>query len=220
MAAKKKAVKAGAGAYAAGKAVRSNTYVQRLVEDDELRDNLRNAFDSARKAYARMSNGKGPAKSLMDDKKVHHDLHTAAESIRDASQQLRGRRTGRRKIGLGKVLLAGIVGAGLVLVLSEDARKAVLDKLFGAEKKEKDKVVVEKTRTEKKTDEARAGSWDCGCSRTGGFQADMCKEEGRGIFGENPQLEVTCCKGDLCNGAMSTKIFASVLSLFAFYMWK
>ena len=38
MAAKKKAVKAGAGAYAAGKAVRSNTYVQRLVEDDELRD--------------------------------------------------------------------------------------------------------------------------------------------------------------------------------------
>ena len=39
----------------------------------------------------------------------------------------------RRKIGLGKVLLAGIVGAGLVLVLSEDARRAVLDKLFGAE---------------------------------------------------------------------------------------
>ena len=33
MAAKKKAAKAGAGAYAAGKAVRSNEYVQRLMED-------------------------------------------------------------------------------------------------------------------------------------------------------------------------------------------
>ena len=70
MAAKKKAAKAGAGAYAAGKAVRSNTYVQRLVEDDELRDNLRNAFESARKAYTRMSNGKGPVKAVTEDKKV------------------------------------------------------------------------------------------------------------------------------------------------------
>jgi len=46
MAAKKKAAKAGAGAYAAGRAVRSNEYVQRLVEDRELRDNLRSAFVS------------------------------------------------------------------------------------------------------------------------------------------------------------------------------
>ena len=55
MAAKKKAAKAGAGAFAAGKAVRSNEYVQRLVEDEELRENLRSAFDSAKKAYGRMS---------------------------------------------------------------------------------------------------------------------------------------------------------------------
>ena len=58
MASKKKAVKAGAGAVAAGQAVRSNQYVKRLVEDAELRENLRNAFVSARKAYGRV-NGKG-----------------------------------------------------------------------------------------------------------------------------------------------------------------
>ena len=40
---------------------RENPYVQRLIEDDELRDNLRNAFDAARKAYGRATgNGKGP----------------------------------------------------------------------------------------------------------------------------------------------------------------
>src|SRR3954465_7380436 len=82
MAAKKQAAKAGAGAYAAGKAVRSNTYVQRLVEGDELRDNLRNAFESARKAYSRMSNGKGPVKAVAENKKVQRDLREAATSLK------------------------------------------------------------------------------------------------------------------------------------------
>ena len=67
---KKKAAKAGAGAVAAGKAARDNPYVQRLVEDDELRDNLRTAYESARKAYNRMANGKGPAKAIAGKKKA------------------------------------------------------------------------------------------------------------------------------------------------------
>jgi hypothetical protein len=116
----------------AARSVRSNPYVRRLMEDEELRENIRVAFEAAKHAYARMSNGKGPAKALMDDKKVQRDLRTAAESLREASQQLRGRRTGRR-FGLGKALLVAILGAALVLILSEEARKKVLDMLFGAE---------------------------------------------------------------------------------------
>ena len=131
MAAKKKAVKAGAGAYAAGKAVRSNTYVQRLVEDDELRDNLRNAFDSARKAYARMSNGKGPVKAVTENKKVQKDLREAATSLKDAAESLRdGKKKKRRK---GRLLLLAIIGGGVALAASEGLRKKVLDALFGAE---------------------------------------------------------------------------------------
>jgi hypothetical protein len=116
----------------AARSVASNPYLRRLIEDEELRENIRVAFEAAKHAYARMSNGKGPAKALMDDKKVQRDLRTAAQSLRDASQQLRGRRKGRR-FGLGKALLVAIFGAALVLILSEDARKMVLDKLFGAE---------------------------------------------------------------------------------------
>jgi adenylosuccinate synthase len=130
MAAKKKAAKAGAGAVAAGKAARSNAYVQRIVEDDELRDNLRTAYESARKAYGRMANGKGPAKSLLDDKKTQKELKEAATSLRDAADSLRGKKRKRRR---GRVLLLGIVGAGLALALSEGLRKKVLDALFGAE---------------------------------------------------------------------------------------
>jgi hypothetical protein len=129
MPAKKKAAKAGSGAYAAGKAVRSNPYVQRLIEDQELRENLRSAFVSARKAYGRV-NGKGPAKAL-DDKKVQRELKAAANSLRDAADALRGGR--KRKRRRGRVLLVAVVGAGLALALSEGLRKKVLDALFGAE---------------------------------------------------------------------------------------
>jgi hypothetical protein len=133
MAASRKAAKAGAGAVAAGKAARSNPYLSRLVEDDELRDNLRTAFTSARKAYERMSNGKGPT-AVMDDKKVQRDLREAATSLREAADSLRGSKKRKRKRrSLGRLLFVGIVGAGLALALSEGLRKKVLDALFGAE---------------------------------------------------------------------------------------
>ncbi len=129
MAAKKKAAKAGAGAYAAGKAVRSNQYVQRVIEDEELRENVRNAFVSAKKAYGRI-NGKGPVKAL-DDKKVQRELKEAATSLKDAADSLRGGK--KRKRRKGRLLMIALVGAGLALALSEDLRKKALDALFGAE---------------------------------------------------------------------------------------
>ena len=132
MAAKKKAAKAGAGAVAAGKAARSNPYLTRLVEDEELRDNLRGAYDSARKAYRRMANGKGPASVLMDDKKARKELKEAAHSLRTAADTLRSAKR-KRKSKLGRLLLLTIVGAGVALAASEGLRKKVLDALFGAE---------------------------------------------------------------------------------------
>jgi hypothetical protein len=129
MAAKKKAAKAGAGAYAAGKAVRSNEYVQRFMEDEELRENVRNAFVSAKKAYGRI-NGKGPVKAL-DDKKVQRELKEAASSLKEAADSLRGGKKKKRR--KGRLLFIALVGAGLALALSEDLRKKALDALFGAE---------------------------------------------------------------------------------------
>ena len=112
---------------------RENPYVQRLIEDQELRDSLRNAFEAARGAYGRATgNGKGPVKAVTSDKKVQKDLRVAAESLRQASEQLRAPRK-RKKSRLGRLILFGLVAAAVALVLSEDARKTVLDALFGAE---------------------------------------------------------------------------------------
>ena len=121
----RKAGKAAAGA-------RNNPYVQRLIDDPELRENVRQAFDSARHAYKRMNNGKPPAKALMEDKKIHRDLRDASESLREAADQLRGKRR-KRKHRLRRLMLLAIVGGIVALAVSEGARKTVLDKLFGAE---------------------------------------------------------------------------------------
>ena len=130
MAAKKKAASVGAGAVAAGKAAKDNAYVQALIEDDELRENLRTAYESARKAYGRMSNGKGPQAAL-NDKKTQKQLREAATSLRDAADALRDAKTKKKKRGRG--LLFIIVGVGLAFALSEGLRKKALDTLFGAE---------------------------------------------------------------------------------------
>jgi hypothetical protein len=112
---------------------RENPYVQRLIEDQELRNSLRNAFEAARGAYGRATgNGKGPVKAVTSDKKVQKDLREAAESLREASEQLRAPRK-RKKSKLGRLILLGLVGAAIALVISEDARKTVMDTLFGAE---------------------------------------------------------------------------------------
>ena len=131
MAKKTKAAKASAGAAVTG----ASPYVQRLIQDQELRDNIRNAYESGRSAYHRLNNGKAPAKALLDDKKLHKDLQSAADALRDAGDALREgpQKKRKRKGGIGKLLLLGLIGGGLALAVSEDLRNKVLDLLFGAE---------------------------------------------------------------------------------------
>lgn len=114
-------------------AARTNPYVQRLMEDEELRNNLRDALEAARGAYSRATgNGKGAVKAMTSDKKVQKDLRHAADSLREASDQLRAPKR-RRKGRLGRLILLAIVGGIVAMVVSEGARKTVLDALFGAE---------------------------------------------------------------------------------------
>lgn len=132
MAAKRKATKAGGGVWAAGKAVTHNPYVERLVSDRELRNNLRTAFESSRKAYERMANGRGP-QAIVDDKKTQKQLKDAAASLREVSDSLRGAGRKRRAKRRGGLVLFLLVGAGAAVALNEGLRKKALDLLFGAE---------------------------------------------------------------------------------------
>jgi len=124
-----KSTKAARGA-AKARAVGSNPYLKRLVEDDDLRESVKDAFEAARDAYDRLSSNGSVLDTAIDDKKVHKDLKVAAENLRDASNRIRGK---KKKSRLGRILLIGIAGAVLAIVLSEDLRKSLLDKVFGAE---------------------------------------------------------------------------------------
>ncbi len=111
---------------------RENPYVERLIEDEELRDSLQKAFEAAKGAYGRATSNGNTVKAVTSDKKVQRDLKSAAENLRDASEALRAPKK-RKKSRLGRIILLGLVGAAIALILSEDARKTVLDALFGAE---------------------------------------------------------------------------------------
>ncbi|MDP2711586.1 MAG: hypothetical protein Q8O56_10240 [Solirubrobacteraceae bacterium] len=134
MAAKDKAAKAAAAAQSA----KENPYFQRIIQDDELRDNMVVAFEAARNAYGRLNHGKSPTKNLIDDKKLHADLKRSADALRDASSALREAPKSatpkkKRKGGFGRILLLGIVGGVIAIAVSESLRNKLLDALFGAE---------------------------------------------------------------------------------------
>ena len=115
---------------------KANPYIQRLIEDAELRDNVRTALDSGKSAVNRLSSSKAPQKALLDDKKLQSELRAAAEALRDAAMALSDapkRSKPKRKLGLGRKLLFLVVAAGAALALSESLRSKVLDTLFGAE---------------------------------------------------------------------------------------
>ncbi len=131
MAAKEKIGKASEAARAAQR----NRYLQRLIEDEQLRGSLLAAYGAARSAYGRMSNGKPATQALFEDRKLQRELKDAACALRDASSSLREppKRRRRRGGGLGRAVLLLIVAGVLAMALSEELRSKVLDLLFGSE---------------------------------------------------------------------------------------
>jgi hypothetical protein len=120
----------------AGEAVRAaqrNRYLQRLLQDEELRGNLVAAYGAARNAYGRMANGKPATQVLFEDRKLQRELKEAAAALRQASNALREPPKRRRRRGFGRSLLLLVFAAGLAIALNEGLRSKVLDMLFGAE---------------------------------------------------------------------------------------
>jgi hypothetical protein len=115
---------------------KATPYIQRLVQDAKLRENVRTAYDSSRSAYDRLTNGKAPAKALMEDKRLQRDLQNAVEALREATTALAEapkKQARKKRFGFGrKIMIAGLA-FGLALAGSESLRTKVLDMVFGKE---------------------------------------------------------------------------------------
>src|ERR1700730_9843322 len=105
----------------AARAAQRNRYLQRLVQDEELRGSLLAAYGSARSAYGRMTNGKPATQALFEDRKLQEELKQAIGSLRDATSSLREPpgKASRRRGGLGRSLLVLTIGAVLAVALNE-----------------------------------------------------------------------------------------------------
>jgi hypothetical protein len=114
---------------------KANPYIQRLIEDEKLRDNVRVAIDSSKSAYGRLTNGKAPAKALLENKKLQNDLRDAYEAARDATLAFTDapRKKARKGFSFGRKMLLLAVAGGAAMAGSEKLRSKVLDTLFGAE---------------------------------------------------------------------------------------
>ncbi len=129
------AAKNGMGkARAAAKSAGSSPYVQRLIDDEELRASLLAAYGLARGAYGRLNNGKPATQALFEDRKLQRELKDAAGALREASSALREpAKSKRRRGGLRRTLVLAVIAGVLALVLNEGLRSKVLDTLFGSE---------------------------------------------------------------------------------------
>jgi hypothetical protein len=116
-------------------AAKSNPYLNRLINDPKLRKNVRTAVNSGKSAYKRVSNGKVPARALLEDKRFHADVARALGAARDATITLSRiqRKRARRGLTAGRALVIAGIGGGAALVGSEKLRSKVLDLLFGKE---------------------------------------------------------------------------------------
>lgn len=117
---------------------KDNPYLNKIIEDKELRDNAVAALASVRAAFDRAQEkgwDKGDLSEIVNDKKLRKDLKQAAMAAKQTKKDLAsaGAKPKKKRHPLRKLVALTIIGAIVALVVSEDARKVVLDALFGAE---------------------------------------------------------------------------------------
>jgi hypothetical protein len=108
-------------------------YVERALRDEELRDNVRSAFESARNVYNELIGGRGMttlATRVATDKEIQDELRSAVADLRKAADRIQGKEehTGRNTT----LLLAGItLGILFNPLTGPQTRKWISDHLFG-----------------------------------------------------------------------------------------
>lgn len=89
-------------------------YVERALRDDEVRENIKNAFFAARDVYDELIGGRGAsalAARIANDDDIRQNLRKTVDELRHAADRVQGKaqHTGRNTL----LLLTGVV-AGLL----------------------------------------------------------------------------------------------------------
>jgi hypothetical protein len=108
-------------------------YVDRALHDEELRDNLKEAFNAARDVYGELLGNRNltaTATRVASDKEIQESLRKAVDELREASRRIQGKEdhAARNKM----LLLAGIT-AGILFnpMTGPQTRKWLMEKVTG-----------------------------------------------------------------------------------------
>jgi hypothetical protein len=108
-------------------------YVQRAIKDEELRENLRSAYATAREVYDELMGNRGVsgvATKVANDKEIQDQLRSAIQDLRSAANRIQGEDTHKGRNS--SLLLVGIaLGILFNPVTGPETRRWLKDRIFG-----------------------------------------------------------------------------------------
>ena len=108
-------------------------YVQRALKDEDVRENVRNAFDAAREVYDDLIGGRGVAgvaTRVATDKDMQDNLKRAIDELREAADRLQGKAEHK---GRNTLLIVTGIAIGLLAnpYTGPASRKWIKNRVFG-----------------------------------------------------------------------------------------
>jgi hypothetical protein len=108
-------------------------YVERAVKDEEVRENVKNAFAAARNIYDELIGARGvtyAATRMATDKDLQDSLRAAVDDLRNAADRVQGRDT---HTGRNVILLVTGIALGLLFnpVTGPSTRRWLSDLVLG-----------------------------------------------------------------------------------------
>ncbi len=118
-----------------GAAMNVKPYVERAVQDEDLRENVKAAFQAAREVYDELIGGRGMttvATRVATDKDIQDKLKEAVDELRQAADRVQGKKD---HSGRNATLLVAGIALGILFnpITGPATRKWVADAVFGGD---------------------------------------------------------------------------------------